>query len=65
LQGWRTVSRRSDGVSIEVELRSTADLDATEAQRMEEALAANLGEAVDLALIITRVQRMEASWGRD
>ena len=65
LQGWRTVSRRSDGVSIEVELQSTADLDAAEAQRMEEALAANLGEAVDLALIITRVQRMEASWAGD
>jgi F0F1-type ATP synthase delta subunit len=59
------VSRRSDGVSIEVELQSTADLDAAEAQRMEEALAANLGEAVDLALIITRVQRMEASWAGD
>jgi len=65
MQDWRTVTRHADGISIEVELQSTADLDPAEAKRMEEALEANLGEPVDLAVIITRVQRMEASWAAD
>ncbi|MGC9359569.1 MAG: DUF389 domain-containing protein [Anaerolineae bacterium] len=65
LEGWRTVGRRGSTVAIEVELQSAADLTSEEAQQVEDALAASLDQPVDLALIITRVQRLDAGAGND